>query len=232
MKPRVGKTAASGLLAAAVVALTAPLALAQQGGTASLTGAVAQCNANNEVPLANATISVDGASTTARSDEHGEFRLDGLPAPRVYTVTVSGAGQTGVRPNVEVRPNQAVDVGIIDLGTVLGCGGGAESGDTSPIPQVAPTFTPTAQAQPTSTPAPTATSTPVPPPPAAPAPSDVNNAPPPPSDVTAPSDTAPEPSNVDVPPPNTDVGPPPADTSPDAGVTGLPGPDSDTGTAP
>jgi hypothetical protein len=227
MKPRVGKTAAGGLLAAAVVALTAPLALAQQGGTASLTGAVAQCNANNnEVPLANATISVDGASVTARSDEHGEFRLDGLPAPRVYTVTASGAGQTGVRPNISVQANQSVDVGVIDLGTVLGCGGGVEPGDTSPIPQVAPTFTPAAQAQPTSTPVPTPTNTPVPPAPA-PAPSDVNA---PPSDVTAPSDVSgPEPATVDVPPSNTDLGPPPADTSPDAGVTGVPGPDSETG---
>ena len=227
MKPRVGKTAAGGLLAAAVVALTAPLALAQQGGTASLTGAVAQCNANNnEVPLANATISVDGASVTARSDEHGEFRLDGLPAPRVYTVTASGAGQTGVRPNISVQANQSVDVGVIDLGTVLGCGGGVEPGDTSPIPQVAPTFTPAAQAQPTSTPVPTPTNTPVPPAPA-PAPSDVNA---PPSDVTAPSDVSgPEPATIDVPPSNTDLGPPPADTSPDAGVTGVPGPDSETG---
>ena len=225
MNPRIGKTAAGGLVAAAVVALTAPLALAQQGGTASLTGAVAQCNSNNnEVPLANATISVDGASATARSDEHGEFRLDGLPAPRVYTVTVSSAGQTGVRPNISVQANQSVDVGVIDLGSVLGCGSGVVPGDTSPIPQVAPTFTPAAQAQPTSTPAPTPTNTPVP---APAAPSDVNPAPP--SDVTAPSDTAPEPSNIDVPPANTDLGPQPEDTSPDAGVTGLPGPDSETG---
>jgi hypothetical protein len=229
MKPRVGKTAAGGLLAAAVVALTAPLALAQQGGTASLTGAVAQCNSNNEIPLANATVSVDGASVTARSDEHGAFRLDGLPAPRVYTVTVAAAGQTGVRPNISVQANQSVDVGVIDLGSVLGCGSGVVSGDTSPIPQVAPTFTPAAQAQPTSTPAPAPTNTPVPTPvPAAPPPSDVNA--PPPSDVTAPpaSDET-EPSNIDVPPPNTDLGPQPQDTSPDAGVTGLPGPDTETG---
>jgi hypothetical protein len=225
MKPRVGKTAAGGLLAAAVVALTAPLALAQQGGTASLTGAVAQCNSNNEIPLANATVSVDGASVTARSDEHGEFRLDGLPAPRVYTVTVSSAGQTGVRPNISVQANQSVDVGVIDLGSVLGCGsGGVEPGDTSPIPQVAPTFTPAAQAQPTSTPAPSPTNTPVP---ATPVPSDVTA---PPSNVTAPSsDTGTEPATIDVPPSNTDLGPPPEDTSPDAGVTGLPGPDSETG---
>jgi Carboxypeptidase regulatory-like domain len=227
MKPRVGKTAAGGLLAAAIVGLTAPLALAQQGGTATLTGAVAQCNADNEVPLANATISVDGASVTARSDEHGEFRLDGLPAPRVYTVTVASAGQTGVRPNISVQANQSVDVGVIDLGSVLGCGSGVVPGDTSPIPQVAPTFTPATQAQPTSTPAPTATSTPVPATPT-PAPSDVNVpapsevSPPPPSDVT-------EPSDIDVPPSNTDLGPQPEDTSPDAGVTGLPGPDTAPG---
>jgi Carboxypeptidase regulatory-like domain len=221
MKPRLGKSAAGGLVAVAVVALTAPLALAQQGGTATLTGAVAQCNADNELPLANATISVDGASVTARSDEHGEFRLDGLPAPRVYTVTVSAAGQTGVRPNISVQANQSVDVGVIDLGSVLGCGSGVVPGDTSPIPQVAPTFTPAAQAQPTSTPAPAPTNTPVPTPvPAPPAPSDVNA--PPSSDQT-------EPSNIDVPPPNTDLGPQPEDTSPDAGVTGLPGPDAETG---
>jgi Carboxypeptidase regulatory-like domain len=227
MKAPVGKSAASVLVTAAVVALAAaPLALAQQGGTGTLTGAVAQCNANNEMPLANATISVDGASVSARSDEHGEFRLDGLPAPHVYTVTVAAAGQTGTRPNVSVGPNQSVDVGIIDLGSALGCGGGVESGDTSPIPQVAPTFTPAAQAQPTATPAPTPTNTPVP---APAAPADVSA---PPSDVTAPpsdispGDTGSDPSNVDVPPANTDVGPGPADTSPDAGVTGLPGPDS------
>jgi hypothetical protein len=227
MKAPVGKTTVSGLVAAAVVGLAAaPLALAQQGGTGTLTGAVAQCNADNEIPLANATVSVDGASVTARSDEHGEFRLDGLPAPRVYTITVSGAGQTGTRPNVSVGPNQAVDVGIIDLGSALGCGGGVVPGDTSPIPQVAPTFTPAAQAQPTATPAPTPTNTPVPSAPAAPAPPSEVTAPP--SDTGAPSDTggAPEPANVDVPPGNTDIGPAPADTSPDAGVTGLPGPDS------
>jgi hypothetical protein len=207
----------------------APLALAQQGGTGSLTGAVAQCNSSNEVPLGNATITVDGASVSARSDEHGEFRLDGLPAPRVYTITVSGAGQTGVRPNVSVGPNQSVDVGVIDLGSALGCGGGVESGDTSPIPQVAPTFTPAAQAQPTSTPVPTPTNTPEAAPAAPAAPSDVTA---PPSDVTAPSDTGPEPATIDVPPSNTDIGPQPADTSPDAGVTGLPGPDNDTGATP
>jgi hypothetical protein len=227
MKPRVGKTAASGLATAAIVALAgAPLALAQQGGTGTLTGAAAQCNASNEVPLANATITVDGASVSARSDEHGEFRLDGLPAPRVYTITVSASGQTGIRPNVSVGPNQSVDVGVIDLGSALGCGGGVESGDTSPIPQVAPTFTPAAQAQPTSTPAPTPTNTPQP---APAAPSDLTA---PSTDVTAPSDTGPEPSNIDVPPANTDVGPPPEDTSSDAGVTGLPGPDNDTGATP
>ena len=220
MKSRLGKTAASGLLGAAVLALAgAPLVAAQVGGTGSLTGAVAQCTNNTEVPLANATISVDGASVTARSDEHGEFRLDGLPAPRVYSVTVSAAGQTGVRPNVSLQANQSVDVGVIDLGSALGCGSGVVPGDTSPIPQVAPTFTPVVQ--PTSTPAPTPTSTPE-----LPAPSDVNA---PPSDVTAPSDMGTEPSTLDVPPANTDLGPEPADTSPDAGVTGLPGPDTDTG---
>jgi Carboxypeptidase regulatory-like domain len=200
----------------------APLAHAQ-AGTGSLTGEVAQCANNSEVPLANAVISVDGASVTARTDEHGEFRLDGLPAPRVYNITVSGAGQTGVRPNVSLQANQSIDVGIIDLGSVLGCG--VESGDTSPIPAVAPTFTPVAQ--PTSTPAPT----PEPSPAAPAAPSDVGA---PPSEVTAPppSDTGQEPSTVDVPPANTDQGPEPADTSPDAGVTGLPGPDSDTGAGP
>ena len=204
MKHRLARTAAGWLLGAATVGLAAAAPLAHaQAGTGTLTGAVAQCTNNNEVPLANATIAVDGTPVTARSDTHGEWRLDGLPAPRVYNITVSGAGQTGVRPGVTLQPGQSIDVGVIDLGSVLGCSGGVEPGDTSPIPQVAPTFTPVVQ--PTSTPAPT--STPVPPPPApsnlTTPPSDVAT---PPSDVTAPGEVGPEPATIDV-PPGSRVGP-------------------------
>lgn len=214
------------LLVAAIAIPAGAQAVSAQTSFGGIVGFVFQCTNGQQVPVANANVAVTGGPSSggAKSTTTGDFTISGL-APGLYTVIASNAGETGQRVNVTVGSNM-VDAGDIVLGSVFGCGDEVTSGDNSPIPQAAPTFTPAAA--PTSTPAPAPTPVP-PPPPAAPsnvAPADTGAAP---SDTgAAPADTGsgPDPATIDVPPPNTDVAPEPVDTSPDAGISGTEGNDN------
>jgi len=76
------------------------------------------------------TVWVAGRSFSARTDEHGVFRIDYVP-PGTYTLGVQTAGMP-IReefPGVTVLPRSITDVGFLDVTGGCGqCGGGGSGG--------------------------------------------------------------------------------------------------------
>ena len=98
------------LLAALAVALaTGPAALAQQTPAASITGHITDALAG--VPLAGATVRVDGTTLSAVTDTAGRYRLTRVPAgPQVILVT--RIGYAPLRHNLVVPTEGTVSLDL------------------------------------------------------------------------------------------------------------------------
>lgn len=101
------------------------------------------------IPAGAVLVAVQGTSLNARTDESGQFRLDGVPVGQYLTV---GAGPVkGISSAMVVRPNvfiagsgQSVDLGTLSLGQpcgfpfggplAAGAAGSAETGVAVPSP--------------------------------------------------------------------------------------------------
>ena len=157
-------------VAAAVSVTLASIGIAyaqQEAPTASIgivMGEVDRCVNGIESPAAEVAVGIDGGSASlARSDSNGQF-VFGLP-PGEYTVVVTAIdGTTGNRQYVPVEAGQALDIGIIDLGGGVGCGGNVDLGMPAPAQEPAQATATPVPETPALLPAPTPT--PVPPVPA------------------------------------------------------------------
>jgi hypothetical protein len=146
-------------LAASAVALLLGLslsgsALAQQAPDAPppglIEGQVVVCINGNDIPAANATITVEGGTAVNRPDKDGYFYV-AVPAGQWTVIATTNEGT--VRRLVPVQGGEILDIGLLEIGGgLLGCGV-----DSSALLQ--PTPGPTATAVPP-TPVPP---TPVPP---------------------------------------------------------------------
>jgi len=86
-------------------------------------GSVSTCQDGAEQPASLVTVEVDGTTASAETGEDGSFLLTSVPAPGVYTLSVSDGGNTATRMDVPVAPGETIDIGTLELGTgALGCG--------------------------------------------------------------------------------------------------------------
>jgi hypothetical protein len=113
------KGLAAAVLAAAVLALSAPAAFAAGGTVGSLTGTIV--DASNQQPIAGATVTVTspGQKYTATTDASGKFGIVGIGVD-TFGVTVTSPGhETLVVPGVTVIGDQSTSVGVLSLQTRL-----------------------------------------------------------------------------------------------------------------
>ena len=102
------------------------------------------------VPAGAVLVAVQGTSLSARTDEVGRFRIEGVPVGQYYTVAAGPVrtvpGSTAMQPNVFVASSgQTVDLGRLSLGGAcqigpvpLGVPGAAEGQPGEPPPVVGP----------------------------------------------------------------------------------------------
>ncbi|MBI4493644.1 MAG: carboxypeptidase regulatory-like domain-containing protein [Chloroflexi bacterium] len=87
------------------------------------------------IPAGAVLVAVQGTALSARTDENGRFRIEGVPAGQYLTIAAGPVRQIStaiaVRPNVFIQDTgQTVDVGRLSLGQQCGYGG--------PIPYAVP----------------------------------------------------------------------------------------------
>jgi hypothetical protein len=92
----------------------------------TVVGSVTMCQGGVEQPVTLVTVQVQGTSAVGITDLDGVFAVMQVPAPGMYTISVSQGGQTASRMYVPVAPGETIDVGPLQIGAdmVAGCGEG------------------------------------------------------------------------------------------------------------
>jgi hypothetical protein len=89
----------------------------------TVVGAVTTCSNGTEQPANLVTVDAQGTQASVLTAEDGSFALSEVPAPGVYSISVSDGGSTATRMYVPVAPGETIDVGTLELGaTPMGCG--------------------------------------------------------------------------------------------------------------
>lgn len=89
----------------------------------TIVGAVTTCSNGAEQPASLVTVQADGTHASVETDEDGAFALTEVPAPGMYTISVSDSGSSASRLYVPVAPGETIDIGTLELGTqATGCG--------------------------------------------------------------------------------------------------------------
>ncbi|MBI2862811.1 MAG: carboxypeptidase regulatory-like domain-containing protein [Chloroflexi bacterium] len=72
------------------------------------------------IPAGAVLVAVQGTALSARTDENGRFRIEGVPAGQYWTVAAGPVRGTNsafvLRPNVTVQANKTSSLGILYLG--------------------------------------------------------------------------------------------------------------------
>lgn len=71
------------------------------------------------LPAGAVLVAAQGSQSSARTDENGRFRLEGVPAGAYLTIAAgpvaAGGGAFALRPNTSVSAGQALDIGTLTL---------------------------------------------------------------------------------------------------------------------
>ena len=102
------------------------------------------------IPAGAVLVAVQGTALSARTDENGRFRIEGVPVGQYWTVAAGPVRGTNsafvLRPNVAVQADKTSSLGVLYLGqpyysyvpAPYAAPGGVEPGTPAPQPNSAP----------------------------------------------------------------------------------------------